>query len=234
VNSGQSSPPATDHRPPITEFDLTEVPRALREAVGNYERLTARFELPIKDGQLYLSCTHPVIEGLAGYVMDTALDPLGQGVARRCGVIRTSQVERRTTVLLVRCRYHIVAHRGDTAGMTQDSPLLAEDCLVLALAGAPQSAQWLDAKQAEELLHARPEANVSPDQAGHFLGIVIDGFAAIQPQLDRIAEQHSQEILEAHRRVRQASRLRNVRHTVEPHLPPDVLGVYVYLPVSGR
>ncbi|HEV8714903.1 MAG TPA: hypothetical protein VGX03_19000 [Candidatus Binatia bacterium] len=142
--------------------------------------------------------------------------------------------ERRTTVLLVRCRYHIVTHRGDTASMTQDSPLLAEDCLVLAFAGAPQSAQWLDGKRAEELLYAHPETNVSPDQAAHFLGVVINGFATIQPQLDRIAEQHGQEILEAHRRVRQASRLRNVRYTVEPHLPPDVLGVYVYLPVNGR
>ena len=42
--------------------------------------------------------------------MDTALDPLSdaQLVARRCGVIRTSRVERRTTLLLVRLRYHII------------------------------------------------------------------------------------------------------------------------------
>lgn len=215
-------------------FDLTEVPRALREAVGNAERMTARFELPIREGQLYLSRTHPVVEGLASHVMDTALDPLGQGVARRCGVIRTRQVERRTTVLLVRCRYHIVAQRSDAGGMRHEAPLLAEDCLTLAFAGAPQNAQWLAAEQAEALLQARPEANIAPDQATHFLRVVTDGFEAIRPQLDQVAKQHGQEILEAHRRVRQASRLRNVRYTVEAHLPPDVLGVYVYLPVGGR
>jgi superfamily II DNA or RNA helicase len=208
-----------------SRFTLTEIPQALREAIGNHAQVAARFELPIQEGQVYLNRTHPIVEGLASYVMDTALDPLGQGVARRCGVIRTSQVQRRTTVLLVRCRYHIVTHRIDST-----HPLLAEDCVVVAFAGAPQSAQWLESAQAEVLLHARPEANVLPEQASHFLRVVIDGFSVLQPQLEQVARQHGEEILEAHRRVRQASRIKNIRYTVEPHLPTDVLGVYVYLP----
>ena len=64
------------------------------------------------DGELYLSRTHPLVEGLASYVMDAALDPAGRtgdaGIARRCGVVRTQRVSRRTTLLLVRLRYHIV------------------------------------------------------------------------------------------------------------------------------
>ncbi|NVM23238.1 MAG: hypothetical protein HWN68_15820 [Desulfobacterales bacterium] len=40
-----------------------------------------------------------------------------------------------------------------------------------------------------------------------------------------------EELLQAHRRVRTAARLRGLRYKVEPHLPPDVLGIYVYLPV---
>jgi hypothetical protein len=73
----------------------------------------ARFDLPVKDSELYLSRTHPLVEGLATYVMDTALDPLGQGLARRCGVVRTSRVARRTTLLLVRLRYHIITRHGE-------------------------------------------------------------------------------------------------------------------------
>ena len=38
------------------------------------------------------------------------------------------------------------------------------------------------------------------------------------------------ELLEAHQRVRRASKIRKVRYRVEPQLPPDVLGIYVYLP----
>ena len=220
------------HRAVVSEngavrFTLTDVPRALREAIGNESQLTARFELPVKDGQVYLSRTHPVVEGLASYVMDTALDTVEPGVARRCGVIRTSAVQRRTTVLLLRCRYHIITHRGDAT-----QALLAEDCVVRAFAGAPQNAQWLAPEQAEALLHARPEANVLPDQAAHFLRTIIDGFATLWPAIERIAQQHGAEILEAHRRVRQASRIKNVRTTIDPHLPADVVGIYVYLPIG--
>jgi hypothetical protein len=40
-------------------------------------------------------------------------------------------------------------------------------------------------------------------------------------------------LLQAHLRVRDAARRRGVQHRVEPHLPPDVLGVYVDLPTTG-
>ncbi len=65
--------------------------------------------------------------------MDTALDPVEQSVARRCGVIRTSHVSRRTTLLLLRLRFHIVTQRG-----TEEQALLAEDCQLLAFAGSPR------------------------------------------------------------------------------------------------
>lgn len=206
--------------------DLDEAPRALRDAVGNLTRLKARFELPVRAGELYLSRTHPVVEGLAGYVMDAALDPIGESIARRCGVIRTSQVSRRTTLLLVRLRFHIVTQRG-----AEERPLLAEDCQVLAFAGSPRNAQWFDDSQAiEQLLQARAEANVTSDEARHFLQTILDEFEVLQPHLNQVALQRGEELLTAHRRVRSASQVRGVRYRVEPQLPLDILGVYVYLP----
>ena len=38
-------------------------------------------------------------------------------------------------------------------------------------------------------------------------------------------------LLKAHTRVREASHVTGVRYRVEPHLPVDVLGIYVLLPV---
>ncbi len=217
----------------LIRFDISESPRALREAMrldgnGAGDKFSARFELPVKDGELYLNRTHPVVEGLATYVMDTALDALGQGVARRCGVIRTGRVERRTTLLLVRMRYHIITRRGG-----EETPLLAEDCQLLAFAGSTQNAEWLDSATAEALLDAEPEANINPDQATEFLRKVIDGFDALRPRLNQVAEQRGAELLEAHRRVRMASQAKGVSHRVEAQLPPDVLGIYVYLPKAG-
>jgi hypothetical protein len=213
-------------------IDLSDVPRPVREAVGRPEggTIRARFELPVRDGEVYLSRTHPLIEGLAAHVMDTALDPLGSGAGRRCGVTITSGVERRTTLLLVRYRYHIIARRG-SAG--EERALLAEDCQLAAFAGSPRSPEWLPEEEAEALLLAGPEANVSPDRALHFLTQVISEGEALKGSLGRVAHERGRELLEAHQRVRRVEGERGVRYEVDPKLPPDILGVYVYLPNRG-
>ncbi len=217
---------------PVTEngsvrLDLAEAPRALREATGLEGSTVVRFEPPVGEAEIYLHRTHPAVEGLATYTMDTALDPLADGVARRTSVTRTGVVERRTTLLLVRFRFHIAtrSNRGGT-----EAPLLAEDVRVLAFRGSPQNAEWLETEEAEELLHAGPEGNVSPDQASGFIQRVVDGVDAIRPHLDRVAEGFAEEILDAHRRVRSATRTTGVGYEVEAQRPPDILGVYVYLP----
>src|SRR5262249_19045132 len=154
-----------------------------------------RFELPVRADEVYLSRTHPLVERLANHVLNAALDPLLEGPARRCGVIRTSAVSRRTTALLIRLRFHVVTRLGD-----QERPLIAEDAQLLAFAGSPQSAEWLPNDKAETLLLAQPEANVTPDQATDFVRKVIDGFDHLRPHLERFARERSAELLDAHRR----------------------------------
>ena len=154
--------------------------------------------------------------------MDAALDPLGSGIARRCGVMRTDQVERRTTILLVRFRFHIVTRRG-----TEERPLLAEDLALLAFEGSPQNAVWLDLERAETLLQAEPKGNVHADQAATFLQRILDDFDLLRPAIDAVAHERGGALLDAHRRVRSASRQQGVSYRVEPQLPPDVLGIYV-------
>jgi hypothetical protein len=210
-----------------TTADLSETPRALREAVGGVKQFTARFAKPVEENELYLTRTHPIVEGLATYVMDTALDPVGEGVARRAGVIRTRAVARRTTVLLLRLRYHIVTRRGDEA-----TPLLAEDTQLLAFEGSPEAPSWLPVETAERLIQAMPDANVAADIATNTLRRIIEGFGALRPKLDEVAVQRGQELLDAHRRVRTAAAHKGVRYDVEPQLPPDVLGVYTFLPLQ--
>jgi hypothetical protein len=205
-------------------FDPTETARAFREAIGMEDKFTICFDAARQTpGVLNLNRTHPIVEGLATHVMDTALDPISESIARRCGVIRAGQVERRTTVLLKRLRYHII-------GSLQPTPLLVEDCQLLAFEGSPQNAQWLGSEMAEALLQVVPEENISHDLATNALNRIMDGFDAIRPHLDEMAIVQGDAVLNAHRRVRQASRTKGVRYNIKPILPPDVLGIYVYLP----
>ena len=183
------------------ELGLGELPRALKDRIDAPASLKARFELPVGEGITYLSRTHAIVESLASFVMDTALDPQSDGVARRCGAIRTSRVERRTTLLLVRFRYHINTIRADSP----PQPLLAEDCKLVGFTGSPESAQWIDDEAAETLLGAKPDANISPDQARDFVSRVVAGFDHLKAHLNNVAIAHGQELLDAHRRVRQAT-----------------------------
>jgi hypothetical protein len=166
--------------------------------------------------------------------MNTALDAVeleeNQPQARRAGAIRTGAVKRRTTLLLVRFRYHI------TRTADEERQLLAEDSLTLAFTGSPESAEWLTPEEAEPLLLAEPDENIHPQQAAEFVGRVVEGFEHLAPTLNEIAQRRGDDLLEAHIRVREAAYRRGDRrpqHRVEAQLPPDVLGIYVFLPAMG-
>lgn len=211
------------------EVTLTDCPRPLRDQfVDTPDRFTARFDLPVDEGVLYLSRTHPIVEGLAAHIVDTALDPQQDGIARRAGVIRTREVARRTTVVLCRFRFDITTTRAE---QTQNQ--LAEECGLLAFEGAPESATWLEGAEAERLLQLRPTGNIHAEQAAGFVRRVVEGFDALRTHLDAESDRRADLLLDSHRRVRAAARLRRVSYRVEPQRPIDVLGVYVFLPDTG-
>ena len=159
-------------------------------------------------------------------MLDSALDPALPGKARRSGVIRTDAVTRRTTLLLLRLRHQIITHRDRTR-----FPLLAEESVILAYEGSPQTGiRWLEEDEAQALLQAQPKGNVARPQAIRFLQQAVDAYEAIRPHLEDVAHARAQALLEAHTRVRQASKQRG-KTTVEPQLPPDILGVYILLPI---
>ena len=204
-------------------INFKESPRPLREILHLPDNeIKVRFELPVKDGEVYVSRTHPVVEALATYVMDTAFDSVGESVAKRCGVIRTSKVKERTTCLLLRFRYHII-----TTSKEGEQTLLAEDCYTAAFTGSPKSATWLPTEDAQALLQITPDSSIGPDIAKQHLRSMLADMASVQPHLNKLAEQRGKELLDSHQRVRLT---KGVTHRVEPKLPPDILGLYVFLP----
>lgn len=203
-----------------------ETPRALRQAMGQDGTFAGRFDLPLEKNETYLGRTSPVVEGLAGWVLDEALDPVGRSegsVASRCGVISTSSVPVRTVLLLARFRYHL--HITGAAGET----ILCEEIVPLAYRGNAASPQWLNVEESETLLSARPERNLVATAIDQQVGLLIDSFLAIQQGLEPIAGERAAAQLESHERVREAARTKG-RVTVEPVLPVDILGAYVMLP----
>ena len=51
---------------------------------------------------------------------------------------------------------------------------------------------------------------------------------------EAIAEKRARELLDDHRRVREAGDASGVRYSVTPALPVDIIGIYVLMPSAGR
>jgi len=203
-----------------------EVPRALRQAIGRDDSFTGRFDLPLEEGEVYLGRTSPVIEGLASWTLDQALDPMARdtkAVAARCGVISTSAVSTRTTLLVARLRYHL-----QIAGANTET-ILCEEIIPLACTGPADAPQWLTPDQGERLLIARPERNLIPTAIEQQLSLTLPVLPKLQHALGAIAQERAAAQLTAHERVREATRLKG-RVSIQPVLPVDILGAYIVLP----
>jgi peroxiredoxin len=111
--------------------------------------------------------------------------------------------------------------------------LLAEDSEIIGFRGSPQNAEWISTQEVEALLDAKPSENIPTELRSSFVQRVIDGYDAIVEQLNSRAKERGENLLDAHRRVRSAGRWKGVRYSVHPELPPDVLGIYIYLPPTG-
>ncbi|MFF8778494.1 DEAD/DEAH box helicase [Streptomyces sp. NPDC015140] len=178
-------------------------------------------------GEAALVRTDPAIGAIASYVLDSALDANTPGPrpARRCGVVTTDAVTIRTTLLLVRYRFHLTL-----PSRTGERQLVAEDARLLAYEGMPSRARWLDDEAAAALLTARASANTHEQLARNQIGRALDGPPDLAGHLTEYGTSLAAELDASHRRVRKANEeiVRGLK--VVPQEPADVLGVYVYLP----
>lgn len=223
---------AQKHGQTVHSFNMEALVQRRNAGLDFPPQLEAVFRQPCGEGQTLLSRTHPLVERLASWLAETALDAPDPGApdfnmaspVARCGVMRSNSVQTRSTLVLCRFRFQIVC----TGSIEHVS--LAEECALLAFANAPGKAQWLDDAAAKKLLAAQPDLNVSSEQARRWLGEVHDALPALMPHIRHYAEERGQALLEAHRRVRDAARARGLRYAVQPQGEPDILGFFVYLP----
>ena len=210
----------------VTVHLTNEVPRALRQAIGRDDSFTGRFELPLEEGDVYLGRTSPVIEGLASWTLDQALDPVARDVrpvAARCGVISTSAVTTRTILLLARFRFHLHIAKANAETM------LAEEIVPLACTGPAEEPNWLRSEEGESLLSARPERNLLATAIDQQIEILLTSLPNFEKALELVAKERAAAQLAAHERVREAARNKG-RITIQSVFPVDILGAYVLLP----
>jgi superfamily II DNA or RNA helicase len=199
------------------------------EAIDRDREIPFRTDPAVARGEAALVRTDPVVGALASHVLNAALDTQAEGArpARRCGVITTDAVSKRTTLLLVRYRFHLTL-----PSRNGERQLVAEDARLLAFEGAPRSALWLPQEQALALLDATASANTDPHFGERTMTRVLGQLPDVSAHLEAYGDELAAELDAAHRRVRAASGEIVRGLSVTAQKPADILGVYVYLPAA--
>ena len=185
-----------------------------------------------------LTRAHPLVASLAGYVLESALDPVDEKpIATRSGAAVSREVERVTRIYLLRLRHRLVGRVAPRPPETVGSrvprdrkDLIVEETQAVAVIGAGENAEWVyDPAEVERLLHFIPSSNLTGDAVRNAVRRALDYAEANRPRFESFAAERAKTLLADHRRVRDASDDRG-SFGVKPILPVDIMGVFVLLP----
>jgi superfamily II DNA or RNA helicase len=209
---------------------IDTVPPAVRDQLppAKDHRLHFHDSFPVPTGHSVLTRTDPTVEALSRYVLDAALDANLDPIlrpARRAGVMRSAAVNQVTTLLVVRFRLEITLP-GSRATITQ----VAEDAQFLAFTTTGDDLAWLTTEQVDALLTVAATGNVADTLARTQLDRALGRLDVVGDHLQAIGVERADAIVADHRAVRSASRAGGRAVTAELLPPPDVLGLYVFLP----
>ncbi len=184
------------------------------------------FTSPTPECADYLGRNHPFVAALARFLLEEALTKAGAAAASRCGAIRTRAVSRLTTIMLLRARY--LLHQPERP------PLLSEEVMAVGATSRAKSGEpeWLAAGDALRLLAlARPDANIPMAEKRELIAIALEGWPAHEQAVQKQIKERARELEQSHKRVRRAVSLKVRELSLEPQLPPDLLGILVLQPV---
>ena len=213
------SPLDSTRRANQVRFTPQHLPEALRLRLAD-EGLDAAQLIDFDE----LHRSHPLVGLLAQHLLEDALGNT-QPVAARCAATLTNDVEVATTLYLLRVRHQLSYVRR-----REPFQMMAEETVTLAVRGRANP-EWLADDQATRLIECTPSGNLPPEAVQREVRQALEFLATHPQQLQALAQQRADALLDDHKRVREAARDVG-QYNVKPCLPVDVMGVYVLLPDS--
>jgi len=146
-------------------------------------------------------------------------------IATRCGAIRTKCVSELTNILLLRNRYLLV-YPGQP-------PLLSEEVLVLGYKkGLDGKNSLIERTEATELIDkAQPDANIPLEEKRELIRMALAEWPTIEGAIIEEVKKRASELEQSYKRIRRSIHLRTKDLQINPHLPPDLLGLFVLQPM---
>lgn len=172
-------------------------------------------------GVEFIPRTHPLASVLADGTLESALadEPSGKVLAARASVFRTKDVKAKTVLAVLRLRHQLKRTKGG-----EECTMIGEETVSLVSTGT--SAFTLADKCPAS---PKPSGDLSSSAAEKQIKDALTKLSGSESDLASIAKARADALLADHRRVRDASGDKGA-YSVSPVLPPDIMGVYVYLP----
>lgn len=204
-------------------------PEAVRpwlERAGSKGEALLAFQASVDKGRTYWGRNHDAVENLCRAVLSESLNPeLGVKNASRAAVVLSGAVRERTVIYILRARHVIEEPRTKTH-------LVAEEILVQALFGADREA--LPADEAYALMESPAVSGDLPRQVQEAqLERELSVLPELRARFDALAYERAAELVRQHERYRTAleGEGKAARYkVVEPVIPLDILGIYVFVP----
>ena len=217
--------------PNLLKAHLGALPIAIKErleARGFEGSIALSFDEPAAAGAEIVTRSHPIPATLAESLLESALDPGSAPISPlgRTGAWPTATVKSVTTVFLLRLRYKLTVHgRRERLLLVEEAGAAAFEATgheAIATGGTAQA--LLDHPATGDLAAIARQRILA--QARDRAALILDDAIA------DYARRRAAELEQDHARVRAAG-AGVPRVTVEPVLPPDVIGLYVLLPASA-
>ncbi|MGA7806872.1 helicase-related protein, partial [Bradyrhizobium sp.] len=208
---------------------ISALPPAVKERLslrGFEDTIRIAFDEPPPSGAEIVSRSHPLPATLAETLLEGALDPgsiplLSLG---RAGAWQTAAVKSVTTIVALRLRYKLIVHGR------RERMLLVEEAATLALEAA--KSVFMVEGATRPLLDAAASADLALVARQRLISKAIEQAPAmLEGPIADYARIRAKALAEDHARVRAAA-AGSARVTVEPVLPPDIIGIYVLAPAG--
>ena len=208
-----------------------EINRLMTQGKGKRTSVFVCFESPAPAGVIYLGRNHPLVEASCQTLLRLALEPEAgktQGATLgRCAVLRSPAVKAVTTLVMARVRNVIKSSK-------HHHEIVAEE---MYLWGYERHSEFIELGDAESqnLLLAENSADTNPLGAAareRRINEELDylGTPSMKQKLEEIAERRCRILAESHQKFGKAVG-EKFEPSIKPVIPPDVIGLYILIPV---
>jgi hypothetical protein len=183
------------------------------------------FDSPTPAGFRYMGRNHHFVEQLCQFMLSLAFEPRAdyEPVAR-ASVIQTERVERKTTLVQFRVR-NIIKE------VSSSREVISEEMYLWGYSGSGSGGHTLPYSEAKALLQeAVSKATLPLPMQQHTFQLETEIFKARTEDFKQVAEERALKLVEAHGRFKELVGGKRYE-AVYPVLPPDIMGVYVLMPV---